>query len=397
MTHFDQLTPSQLNLLAQEIKVWGKQLGFNQIGICDVDLTNEEKALQTWLDNGYQGEMKYMESHGMMRARPQELHPGCIRVITGRMDYLPPQAGFATNLSDPNLGYISRYAGGRDYHKLIRQRMKKLGEKIQQYVTDLNLPDPNFRPFVDSAPIMERPLAAKSGLGWTGKHSLLINPHAGSWFFLGELLIDLPLPVDIPIAENCGACVSCIKTCPTNAIIAPYIIDGRRCISYLTIELQSAIPEEFRALMGNRIYGCDDCQLCCPVNSQSELTHETDFYIRDKLKQPQLLSLFNWSEQEFLKNTEGSAIRRIGYERWLRNISVALGNAPYDQKIVMNLESKLAVNNKTDNNLSEMLIEHFNWALTQQLQKQVGEDLLSENRKQSRLIRSIKKGMARDA
>lgn len=388
---FDSLTSSQLSQLVISIKQWGKELGFAQIGICDTDLTIEEPKLQQWLNKGYHGEMGYMESHGMMRARPHELHPGTIRVISARMDYLPPEAGFATNLRDPNLAYISRYAGGRDYHKLIRNRLKKLGLMIEEELTRLGTGKPNFRPFVDSAPILERPLADKAGLGWTGKHSLLLNQDAGSWFFLGELLIDLPLPVDIPVNEGCNTCVACIKSCPTNAIVEPYIVDGRRCISYLTIELQGAIPEEFRPLIGNRIYGCDDCQLVCPVNSKSPLTLETDFHTRDPLKQPELLTLFNWSEAEFLKITEGSPIRRIGHKRWLRNIAVALGNAPFSQTIIDTLELK-----KQTEELDEMVAEHIDWALKQQRSKQGGE-VPTVNRKTQRVIRSVEKGLPRDA
>lgn len=352
---------TELRELTAKIKLWGNELGFAQIGICDTDLTSEEVKLQQWLDKGYHGDMAYMEAHGMMRARPHELHPGTIRVISARMNYLPPEAGFATNLQDPNLAYISRYAGGRDYHKLIRNRLKKLGQMIQAELDTINAGKTNFRPFVDSAPILERPLAEKAGLGWTGKHSLLLNEEVGSWFFLGELLIDLPLPVDIPVSEGCNTCVACIKSCPTNAIVEPYIVDGRRCISYLTIELQGAIPEEFRPLIGNRIYGCDDCQLVCPVNSKAPLTLETDFHTRDPLKQPQLLTLFSWTEAEFLKITEGSPIRRIGHKRWLRNIAVALGNAPASEKIIQGLEQR-----KASEEADEMVIEHIDWALAQQ-------------------------------
>lgn len=396
----DQLSPSQLAQLALKIKQWGKELGFAQIGITDIDLTTEETKLQQWLDQQYHGEMSYMKSHGMMRARPQELHPGCLRVICARMDYLPASARFASNLRNADLGYISRYAGGRDYHKLIRNRMKKLGEKIDAYLKDslqdhsknTGIKSSNFRPFVDSAPIMERPLAAKAGLGWTGKHSLLLNPEAGSWFFLSELLVNLPLPVDIPIQQNCGHCVACIKTCPTAAIVQPYVIDARRCISYLTIELHGTIDEEFRPLIGNRIYGCDDCQLICPVNQLAPLTQESDFHIRSQLTQPKLLDLFDWTEAEFLTNTEGSAIRRIGYQRWLRNISIALGNAPYSHRTIDALRNKL-----TDDELPAFLQEHFQWALDQQQQKHQHLHLTNVNRKHDRLIRAIEKGLPRDA
>ncbi|MGL5027929.1 MAG: tRNA epoxyqueuosine(34) reductase QueG [Shewanella oncorhynchi] len=393
-------TPSQsyvsmLSRLALQIKTWGKALGFAQVGICDTDLTAEEAKLQAWLDKGFHGEMAYMATHGMMRARPQELHPGTVRVISVRMDYLPPEAGFATNLTDPNLGYISRYAGGRDYHKLIRARLKKLGDQISAELVSLGFDAADFRPFVDSAPVLERPLAEKAGIGWTGKHSLILNHEAGSWFFLGELLINLPLPVDIPIQEGCNTCVACITSCPTGAIVEPYVVDGRRCISYLTIELQGAIPEEFRPLMGNRIYGCDDCQLACPINRQAPLTEETDFHIRPQLKQPDLLSLFTWSEAEFLKQTEGSAIRRIGHKRWLRNIAVALGNAPASPRIIAALNAR---NHSED--IDEIVREHIEWALNAQ-QSRLAESTTTEQqkarRKTERMVRIIEKGLPRDA
>ena len=389
------LSANQLAKLAQHIKQWGKELGFAHIGITDVDLSEHESELQTWLDKGYHGDMAYMANHGMMRARPAELHPGCIRVISARMDYLPPDAGFASNLTDPNLGYISRYAGGRDYHKLMRQRLKKLGDKIDAHFKALDVNDTDFRPFVDSAPILERPLAAKAGLGWTGKHSLVLHPDAGSWFFLGELLINLPLPTDIPIAEGCNTCVACIKSCPTDAIVAPYVVDARRCISYLTIELQTAIPEEFRPLMGNRIYGCDDCQLVCPVNAKAPLTEETDFHTRPTLLQPDLLSLFAWSEKTFLSLTEGSAIRRIGHKQWLRNIAVALGNAPANVNIIEALQQKAL-----EADIGELVLEHIEWAIVQQQAKLAAQDVSpieSVSRKTQRVIRSIEKGLPRDA
>uniref|UniRef100_UPI000578B2B1 tRNA epoxyqueuosine(34) reductase QueG n=1 Tax=Yersinia pestis TaxID=632 RepID=UPI000578B2B1 len=378
--------PLDLNQLAQHIKQWGQSLGFQQVGICDTDLTAEEPRLQAWLDKQYHGEMAWMARHGMLRARPHELLPGTLRVISVRMNYLPAKAAFASTLNNPELGYVSRYALGRDYHKLLRQRLKKLGDQIQHYCLeqnnldrhDLELHDLeqhdserqgqpeqhtaseiNFRPFVDSAPIMERSLAAKAGIGWVGKHSLILNRDAGSWFFLGELLIDLPLPVDKPQEEQCGRCVACMTTCPTGAIVAPYTVDARRCISYLTIELEGAIPEEFRPLMGNRIYGCDDCQLICPWNRFSQLTDEDDFSPRAVLHTPQLLDLFAWNEEKFLRVTEGSAIRRIGHLRWLRNISVALGNAPYLDSIVLALETRRG--------LHPMLDEHIEWAISQQL------------------------------
>ncbi|MCS6116031.1 tRNA epoxyqueuosine(34) reductase QueG [Shewanella baltica] len=391
----NQSYASTLSRLALQIKTWGKALGFAQVGICDTDLTAEEAKLQAWLDKGFHGEMAYMATHGMMRARPQELHPGTVRVISVRMDYLPPEAGFATNLTDPNLGYISRYAGGRDYHKLIRARLKKLGDQISTELVALGFDAADFRPFVDSAPVLERPLAEKAGIGWTGKHSLILNHEAGSWFFLGELLINLPLPVDIPIQEGCNSCVACITSCPTGAIVEPYVVDGRRCISYLTIELQGAIPEEFRPLMGNRIYGCDDCQLVCPINRQAPLTAETDFHIRPQLKQPDLLSLFAWSEAEFLKQTEGSAIRRIGHKRWLRNIAVALGNAPASPSIIAALNAR-----KDNEDIDEIVREHIEWALNAQ-QSRLADTAATEQqkarRKTERMVRIIEKGLPRDA
>lgn len=325
-----------------------------------------------------------MARHGMLRARPHELLPGTLRVISVRMNYLPAKAAFASTLNNPQLGYVSRYALGRDYHKLLRQRLKKLGDKIQAYCGELN-----FRPFVDSAPIMERSLAAKAGIGWVGKHSLILNRDAGSWFFLGELLIDIPLPVDAPQQEQCGRCVACITTCPTGAIVAPYTVDARRCISYLTIELEGAIPEEFRPLMGNRIYGCDDCQLICPWNRFSQLTDEEDFSPRAALHAPQLLDLFSWNEEKFLRITEGSAIRRIGHLRWLRNISVALGNAPYQAEIILALQQRIGEN--------PMLDEHIQWAIDQQWARRSENEVEVMSSQKKRLIRAVEKGLSRDA
>lgn len=385
-----------LNHLILQIKQWGKELGFARVGICDIDLKAHESELKEWLAKGYHGQMSYMEKHGMMRARPDELHPGTVRSISVAMDYLPPEAGFAINLKDPNLAYVSRYAGGRDYHKLMRNRLKQLGQRIDAELTKLEIADSDFRPFVDSAPIMERQLAQKSGIGWTGKHSLILNHEAGSWFFLGELLINLPLPLDTPVSEGCGSCVACITACPTQAIVAPYVVDGRRCISYLTIELKGKIPEEFRPLIGNRIYGCDDCQLVCPINRHSPLTREADFHIRSDLKQPELLTLFAWSEEQFLTLTQGSAIRRIGHKSWLRNIAVALGNAPASTTITQALELR-----KTSHEVDEMVLEHIDWALARQLSKLASQDTQPSSyktldRKTQRLIRTIEKGLPRD-
>ncbi|WP_117236225.1 tRNA epoxyqueuosine(34) reductase QueG [Vibrio maerlii] len=366
--------------LAQNIKLWGQELGFQKVGICDVDLKEHEPELQRWIDAGYYGEMDWMARHGMMRARPDELLPGTIRVISARMDYLPPEAQFASNLKDPNTAYISRYALGRDYHKLIRNRLKQLGQKIENEVGKLG-----YRPFVDSAPILERPLAQKAGLGWTGKHSLILDKEAGSWFFLGELLIDIPLPVDTPSTNECGHCKACITSCPTQAIVDNEVVDARRCISYLTIEYDGVIPEEFRKAMGNRIYGCDDCQLVCPWNRHAELTQQFDFHRRESFQKSELLTLFNWDEATFLKSMEGSAIRRIGHLQWLRNLSIAIGNAPYSQDYINALEARLG--------LSEVLDEHLHWAIAQQTTQLPTES----TQKQSRLIRIIEKGLPRDA
>jgi len=373
-------------LLAENIKAWGKALGFQQVGICDVDLNQHEARLNAWLEKGYQGEMNYMSEHGMKRARPHELLPGTVRVISVRMDYLPPNAKFAHNLKNKNKAYISRYALGRDYHKLMRQRLKKLGDKIKLECEALN-----FRPFVDSAPVLEHAIAEKAGIGWQGKHSLTLNKQAGSWFFLGELFINLPLPVDKPAQEGCGSCTACITICPTQAIVEPYVVDARRCISYLTIEQKGAIPEEFRSLIGNRVYGCDDCQLVCPWNRYAKLTAEGDFHPRKTLEGQELIDLFAWDEATFLSNTEGSAIRRIGFQRWQRNLAVGLGNAPYGEQIVTALQAALP-------DSSALVKEHIEWALAQHMKKKLEPDTKSKTQRLTqRLIRSVEKGLPRDA
>ncbi|MBV2130744.1 tRNA epoxyqueuosine(34) reductase QueG [Arsukibacterium indicum] len=370
--------------LAWQIKQWAKELGFQQLGITDTDISSEEPRLAAWLERGYHGEMQYMAEHGMLRARPAELLPGTLRVLSARMDYLPAQAGFATNLADPSKAYISRYALGRDYHKLIRNRLKQLAQKISDEIPELG-----FRPFVDSAPILERPLAQQAGLGWVGKHSLLLEHGAGSWFFLGELLVNIPLPVDEPHQGDCGSCVACITSCPTGAIVEPYVVDGSRCISYLTIELKTAIPEALRPLIGNRIYGCDDCQLVCPENRQAPLSIEADFQRRAQWQDQDLLQLFAWDEATFLRLTEGSAIRRIGFERWQRNIAVALGNAPYKPEIIEALQQARTTS-------SPLVCEHIDWALAQQKRKSwQAENILP--RSTERLVRIIHKGLPRDA
>jgi len=340
--------------LAQNIKTWSNELGFQQLGITDTLMDIHEARLLDWLNSGYHGDMDYMEKHGSKRSRPAELVDGTLRVISVRMDYFPPDSeSIQVVLDRPDIGFISRYALGRDYHKLMRKRLQLLANKITAETGDFG-----YRVFVDSAPVLEKPLAEKAGLGWIGKHTNLINRHAGSWFFLGEIYTNLPLPVDEPSTEShCGSCSACIDICPTHAIVEPYRLDARRCISYLTIELHGAIPVEFRTLMGNRIYGCDDCQLVCPWNRFSTPSRERDFLARHALDAPDLVELFLWNEQTFLSRTEGSAIRRIGHLRWLRNIAVALGNAPRSDSIINALESRRGHD--------AMLDEHIEWALDQ--------------------------------
>ncbi len=366
------LNKPDYNKLAEQIKDWGAELGFQQIGITDTDLAKDEKYLLKWLDQAMHGEMDYMKRHGNKRTHPAELIPGTIRIISTRMDYMPDGGeDLETILNNPQQAYISRYATGRDYHKIIRSRLQKLAEKISKVTGEFG-----YRAFTDSAPVLEKAVARNSGLGWIGKHTNLINPNTGSWFFLGEIYTDLPLPVDKPfVTDHCGSCTACIDICPTQAIVGHYQVDARRCISYLTIELRGSIPEEFRKDIGNRIYGCDDCQLVCPWNKFTHHTTEQDFTIRNSLDSSTLIDLFNWSEEEFLKKTEGSAIRRIAYEAWLRNIAVALGN------LLSNLaESKPVGNNSNQlishkeiiqvleekkSHPSEMVREHVEWALHQ--------------------------------
>lgn len=339
--------------LARQIKDRARALGFQQTGITHTDLSEDEVHLINWLGKGRHGEMEYMQRHGTRRSRPGDLLPGTVCIISLRMDYLPPDAAHpAKVLHDPALAYVSRYALGRDYHKLMRTRLQRLAESIESTAGSFG-----YRVFVDSAPVLEKAIARNAGLGWIGKHSNLINPKAGSWFFLGEIYTDLPLPVDEPFAgDHCGKCRACIDICPTGAIVGPYQVDARRCISYLTIELRGSIPEEYRPLIGNRVYGCDDCQLICPWNRFARNSEERDFRSRHGLDAPALAELFQWSEETFLKKTEGSAIRRIGYACWLRNIAVALGNAPATPETISALQSR-----KDDP--SELVREHVHWAL----------------------------------
>ncbi|MEW6414443.1 MAG: tRNA epoxyqueuosine(34) reductase QueG [Pseudomonadota bacterium] len=341
-----------LGQLARRIKDWGRELGFAAVGIADGDLSAAEADLQAWLDQGFHGEMDYMARHGVKRSRPAELVPGTVRVISARLDYFPPQAADAhTVLADASAAYVSRYALGRDYHKVLRNRLQALADRITAAAGVHH-----YRVFTDSAPVMEVELAAKSGLGWRGKHTLLLNRQHGSWFFLGEIYTDLPLPVDTPETEHCGTCRACLDVCPTQAIVAPYRLDARRCISYLTIELKGSIPPELRPLMGNRIYGCDDCQLVCPWNRFAQTAALPDFDVRNGLDSAKLVALFAWSEADFNERLAGSAIRRIGHERWLRNIAVALGNAPPTPEAASALETRR-------NHPSALVREHVAWAL----------------------------------
>jgi epoxyqueuosine reductase len=344
--------------LAREIKQWGITLGFQQVGIADTDLSQAEAHLHAWLDSGFHGEMDYMQRHGLKRSRPELLETGTLRVISVRMDYLPQrQPQIREVLEDPASAYISRYALGRDYHKLLRKRLQRLAEAIEASIGEFG-----YRVFVDSAPVLEKALAEKAGLGWIGKHSNLINRDAGSWFFLGEIYTDLPLPADGPATAHCGDCRACLDVCPTQAIVAPYRVDARRCISYLTIELHGVIPEELRPLIGNCIYGCDDCQLVCPWNRFARLSAEADFTPRHRLDNRQLLQVFAWDEIEFLAKTEGSAIRRIGWQRWQRNIAVALGNAPASHEIVLALQERLL-------QADDLVADHIHWAVALQQAK----------------------------
>lgn len=343
-----------MECLLEKIHVWAEDLGFDRVGVTDTDLSEHEGHLMEWLEAGMQGEMDYMQRHGTVRARPEELIAGTSRIISVRMNYFPPQAKSADDvLEDSSLAYISRYALGRDYHKVMRKRLQKLADKIQSEVGEFG-----YRAFVDSAPVLEKALAHKAGLGWVGKHTNLLSEEAGSWFFLGELFTDLPLPIDEKVTNHCGSCQACIDICPTQAIIAPYKLDARKCISYLTIEHKSAIPEEYRKAMGNRIYGCDDCQLVCPWNKFSQTSPLADFVKRHDLDKSDLVALFMWSEEDFLYYTEGSAIRRIGHQQWLRNVAVALGNSKGSEEEIQALQSRLA-------GASELLAEHIQWALKQ--------------------------------
>ncbi|MGH8160647.1 MAG: tRNA epoxyqueuosine(34) reductase QueG [Gammaproteobacteria bacterium] len=341
--------------LVTQLHGWASELGFDAIGISDVNLDEAEARLERWLEEARHGEMEWMARHGKKRSRPAELLPGTLRVISARMNYLGTSQGEAlATLANPERGYVARYALGRDYHKLVRKRLQKLADKISAAAGPHG-----YRVFSDSAPVLEKPLAAKAGLGWVGKHTLLLERDAGSYFFLGEIYTDLPLPVDSPTSAHCGSCRRCIDVCPTGAITAPGELDARRCIAYLTIEHRGPIPEALRPLIGNRVFGCDDCQLVCPWNRYARQSREAAFAPRESLRAPKLVELFGWSEARFLEETEGNPLRRIGYEGFLRNVAVALGNAPRSAEAKAALESRL-------NDDSELLREHVSWALARQ-------------------------------
>ena len=347
--------------LARDIQRWGRELGFQQVGITDCELGAAEERLRAWLARGWHGDMDYMAAHGVKRSRPDALVPGTVRVISVRMNYLPADAASAGSvLNDPAVAYVSRYALGRDYHKVLRRRLQRLADRITEAAGPFR-----YRAFTDSAPVMEVALAEKAGLGWRGKHTLLLNREAGSYFFLGELYTDLPLPVDAQSGEHCGTCRKCLDICPTGAIVAPYELDARRCISYLTIEHKGPIPESLRPLIGNRVYGCDDCQLVCPWNRFASATAEDDFAVRNGLDNTKLAALFEWTETEFHERLAGSAIHRIGYERWARNLAVGMGNAlrtlpagPHADALVRALRRRVS-------DPSVLVREHVVWALSQ--------------------------------
>lgn len=345
---------NNLASLAANIKRWGKELGFSQVGITDTDLSAAEERYRQWILKGFHGAMDYMAKHGDKRTRPAELIPGTLRVISVRMDYLPPAARDSEEvMSDGEQAFISRYALGRDYHKVLRGRLQKLCDRIAANIADAEF---HYRVFTDSAPVLEVELAEKAGLGWRGKHTLLLSREAGSWFFLGEIYTDLPLPVDESGQNHCGTCSACIDICPTRAIVAPYEVDARRCISYLTIELKESIPEALRPLIGNRVYGCDDCQLTCPWNRFAQITAQDDFHVRHGLDDVTLVELFGWDETTFREKMAGSAIHRIGYKQWLRNLAVGLGNAPGTPEVIAALR-------KRQDDDSALVREHVQWAL----------------------------------
>ncbi|MGA8053760.1 MAG: tRNA epoxyqueuosine(34) reductase QueG [Burkholderiales bacterium] len=362
VSHAAKAREDCLARIAASIKEWGRALGFQAVAIADVDLGDAPDRLAEWLARGFHGAMDYMARHAALRASPASLRPGSVRVIAARMDYAPPDAADSvTVLEDGALGFVSRYALGRDYHKRVRGRLQALANRVTSAVGPFG-----YRVFTDSAPVMEVELARKAGLGWRGKHTLLLSRDAGSFFFLGEIFTDLALPVDGPVPDHCGKCSKCIEVCPTRAIVAPYLLDARRCISYLTIELPGAIPDEFRPLIGNRVYGCDDCQLVCPWNKYARPSDAPDFRVRHGLDRAGLVALFKWTRADFEARMAGSAIRRIGYERWLRNLAVGLGNAPTSDRVVNALCER-------EDDASPLVREHVGWALARQRARSAGQ------------------------
>ena len=352
-------TAAEHSRIAARLPALAREFGFEQAGVAGIDLAEAEARLERWLELGRHGAMDWMGRHGRKRTRPADLHPGTLRVLCFRMHYWPREAVPALAvLADPDRAYISRYALGRDYHRLMRRRLQKLAERIASMAGPMG-----YRVFVDSAPVMEKPLAAQAGLGWMGKHTNLIDRREGSWFFLGEIYTDLPLPVDRPVTDHCGSCRACLDICPTGAIVAPYQLDARRCISYLTIEHPGPIPLELRPLIGNRVFGCDDCQLVCPWNRHARPSEEAAFAPRSGLDNASLTSLFGWDEAQWRERTRGSALRRAGYTGWLRNLAVALGNAARSGAVMESLRKRLP-------HRSEMVREHVRWALERQARNQ---------------------------
>jgi epoxyqueuosine reductase len=356
-----ELSSSQLEHLAHTVKRLARTHGFQACGITGINLEEAGSRLKQWLQQGYHGDMAYMQRHGSKRFRPAKLVPGTVRVISLRMDYLAPEIRTISTLSQPEQAYISRYALGRDYHKIVRKRLAKVARELVQLVDTLG-----YRVFVDSAPVLEKPLAQQAGLGWQGKHTLLLNRNAGSWFVLGEIFIDLPLPIDEPYnKDHCSRCTACMDVCPTQAFPKPYVLDARRCISYLTIEYKGSIPKALRRPIGNRVFGCDDCQLVCPWNRYAKYTAEDDFKPRHKLNQSTLVDLFNWTEAQFLSRTEGSPIRRTGYHGWLRNLAIGLGNGPPDKLAIAALQHQAEHSNS-------VVREQVQWSLQELQQRQAG-------------------------
>jgi epoxyqueuosine reductase len=345
------MRPADLAMLAATIKSWGRELGFQAVGIADTDLSAAEPRLASWLASGFAGKLDYMRKHGSKRTQPASLVPGTLRIISARMDYRPRATESWSVLADGSKAFVARYALGRDYHKVLRGRLRQLAQRIAGEIGEFG-----YRVFTDSAPVMEVELARKAGLGWRGKHTLLLAREAGSYFFLGDIYTDLPLPLDAPVGEHCGSCTKCLDVCPTRAIVAPYTLDARRCISYLTIELKGSIPVELRPLIGNRVFGCDDCQLVCPWNRYAQFAPEPDFQVRNGLDSAELVDLFAWNGNEFRERMSGSAILRIGYERWLRNLAVGLGNAPRSGRVLAALHSRAQ-------DPSPLVREHVAWGL----------------------------------